>query len=101
MQSTLQTNAFAESWVATVKRECLDHFVCFSLGHLNHIAQRYVGFYNEDRPHQGVGNRPLRARPTLTLGPADPSTVHCRQYLGGLLKSYTAYPVDSASYNIL
>ena len=81
-------NAFAESWVATVKRECLDHFVCFSLGHLDHIAQRYVAFYNEDRPHQGVGNRPLSTGPTLATGSAGPSAVRCRPYLGGLLKTY-------------
>ena len=34
-------NTYAESWVATVKRECLNYFVCFSLGHLDHIAYEY------------------------------------------------------------
>lgn len=24
-------NAFAESWIGSFKRECLDHFACFSL----------------------------------------------------------------------
>lgn len=27
-------NAFAESWIGSFKRECLDHFACFSLGTL-------------------------------------------------------------------
>jgi len=44
---------------ATVKRECLNYFVCFSLAHLNHIAQEYIRYYDQDQPHQGVGNRPL------------------------------------------
>jgi putative transposase len=30
-------NAFAESWIGTLKRECLNHFYCFSLSHLDHI----------------------------------------------------------------
>lgn len=51
-------DAFAESWVATINRECLNYFVCFGLGHLDHIAPEFKRFYNQDRPHQGVGNRP-------------------------------------------
>lgn len=81
-------NAFAESWVATVKRECLDHFACFSLGHLDHIAQCYVDFYNEDRPHEGAGNRPLSEGLPPVPDPTDPPSVHCYQRLGGLLKTY-------------
>jgi putative transposase len=26
-------NAFAEAWIGALKRECLNHFLCFSLGH--------------------------------------------------------------------
>jgi len=52
-------NAFAESWIGSLKRECLDHFVCFSRGHLDHILREYVRFHNRHRPHQGLGNRTL------------------------------------------
>jgi hypothetical protein len=41
--------------------------------------------YNEDRPHHGVGNRPLRA-PEVEVRPA--LNVDCRERLGGLLRSY-------------
>jgi hypothetical protein len=27
-----QTNAFSEAWIGALKRECLAHFLCFSLG---------------------------------------------------------------------
>ena len=37
-------NAFAESWIATVKRECLDYFACFSLRHADHIVQPFTTF---------------------------------------------------------
>lgn len=50
-------NAFAESWIATLKRECLKYFVCFSLRHADHLVQKFVDFYNEHRPHQGLDNR--------------------------------------------
>ena len=53
-------NAFAESWVGTIKRECLNYFFCFSLKHVDHIVQSYACFYNELRPHQSKGNRVLR-----------------------------------------
>ncbi|MEM6550780.1 MAG: integrase core domain-containing protein [Planctomycetota bacterium] len=52
-------NAYAESWIATVRRECLDHFACFSLGHVDHLVQVFAGYYNRHRPHQGLGNRVL------------------------------------------
>ena len=37
-------NAYAESWIGTLKRECLNHFLCFSLRHLDFIVQTYVGY---------------------------------------------------------
>jgi putative transposase len=86
-------NAFAESWVGSVKRECLNHFICFGRGHLNYILQQYASYYNNHRPHQGVGNR------TLTFDPEEPSLdrsppvdnggrIRCQRFLGGLLRHY-------------
>lgn len=45
-------NAFAEAWVASAKRACLNYFWCFSLRHLKHIVHCYTRYYNEQRPHQ-------------------------------------------------
>ena len=87
-------NAFAEAWVASVKRECLNYFWCFSLRHLEHIVHRYVGYYNEHRPHQRLGNRVLRfphePPPRLRSQPNDRPVgrIGCRSELGGLLKHY-------------
>jgi putative transposase len=86
-------NAFAESWIGTLKRECLNHFLCFSLGHLDHITREFVRFYNEHRPHQSLGNRtlPEAARPPARESAAEicrPGRVRCRQFLGGLLRHY-------------
>ncbi|MEM9916041.1 MAG: integrase core domain-containing protein [Planctomycetota bacterium] len=85
-------NAYAESWIATVKRECLDHFAWFSLYHTDYLAQTFIGYYNRDRPHQGLGNRVVSQlnTPVLKLAQEDrsPDSVGCRSELGGLLKSY-------------
>lgn len=87
-------NAFAESWVGSVKRECLDHFVRFSHEHLNHILAEFVRFYNSHRPHQGLGNRTLLAAATkpLIAPPSRPlpnvGRIRCQRTLGGLLRHY-------------
>jgi putative transposase len=85
-------NAFAESWIATVRRECLKHFLCFSLRHADHLVQTFVGYYNECRPHQGVGNRSLNHQANSHLeeaGRTQPiGQIGCLSELGGLLKHY-------------
>jgi len=84
-------NSFAETWVGNLKRECLDYFICFSLGHLDHIASSFTVFYNQHRPHQGLGNKTL---PTASEGHDPPivagevGRVRCQRFLGGLLRHY-------------
>ena len=84
--------AFAESWIAGVKRECLDYFACFSLRHADYLVQAYVDFCNAHRPHLGLGNRPIvsMGKPLLRLAQTsiDPGSVGCLSELGGLLKNY-------------
>ena len=83
-------NAFAESWIATVRRECLNHFACFSLQHVDHIVQTFVDYYNEHRPHQGIGNLTLEQTGSLEeVGRLEPiGRIGCRSKLGGLIKHY-------------
>ena len=83
-------NCFIEPWIGSLKRECLNAFLCFALAHLDHIVQTYGLYHNEFRPHQGLGNRPLRLgkeQPVDSEGPGA-QDVACRQWLGGLLKHY-------------
>jgi transposase InsO family protein len=51
-------NAYAERFVRSVRRECLDYFVIFSQGQLNRIMQNYIEYYNNFRPHQGLKGIP-------------------------------------------
>jgi len=84
-------NSFAESWIGSLKRECLNALWCFSLRQVDFVVQTYVTYHNTMRPHQSLGNVPLdqaghpQAEPT-TVGQIGP--VHRRELLGGLLSHY-------------
>jgi putative transposase len=81
-------NAHAERWVLSVKSECLDHFIVFGETHLHYLIDEYVDYYNECRPHQGIGNELLTGilSPPITDPPA--AGIVCDERLGGLLKHY-------------
>ena len=82
-------NAFAERWVLSFRRECLDHFIVFGEEHMRHIAEKYVAYYNEVRPHQSLNNEPLKPRPQPPPdGDFEASQLRCQTWLGGLLKRY-------------
>ncbi len=64
-------NGVAERWVATLRRELLDHVVVFNEKHLRRLVLDYVAYYNEDRCHLSVEKdapvtRPVMARPSAT-----------------------------------
>jgi len=79
-------NAFAERWVQSFSNECLNHFVIFGEGHMRHLAQSYVDYYNEKRPHQSKDNRPLGTPEDFK--PPTTGAIKCHEFLGGLLKHY-------------
>ncbi len=88
-------NAYAERYVLSCKRECLNHLLIFGLNRLQHVVDSYTSYFNEHRPHQGIGNR-IPAEYNLTekrqVG-SMPLNIVARDvvrkdFLGGLLKSY-------------
>ena len=81
-----KANAFVESFIGTLKRECLNHFMCFSEDQLDYIVRTWVKHYNTERPHRGAGidnnvlNPSFRAQ---TQG-----IIRRKQQLGGIITSY-------------
>jgi len=49
-----KANAFAERWVKTARRECLDHLLVLGRRHLERILQEFATHYNAGRPHRGL-----------------------------------------------
>ena len=84
-------NAFAERWVQTVRRECLDWVLIWGRRHLERVLDEYVRHYNNERPHRG-----LELRPPSSIGTGSaPSSVVAvaagvrrRDRLGGLVHEY-------------
>jgi transposase InsO family protein len=78
-------NAFAERFVGSIRRECLDHIIPLGERHLRLIVREYVEHYNRERNHQGLGNRLIDPKPMATN---DNGPIRNRQRLGGLLNFY-------------
>ena len=76
-------NPYAEGWVGTIKRECLDHFVVFGERHFKYLVKEYVKYYNTVRPHSGLDNMPIDYRTRKTTG-----KIKCTSRLGGVLRHY-------------
>ena len=83
--------AHIERLMGTLKRECLNHFVFASEGHLRRTAKKFVGYYNAGRPHQGIRGIPDHGpgwRPVRDGPPTDSSTLIADPVLGGLHHDY-------------
>jgi putative transposase len=50
-----QANAFAERWVGTVRRDCVDWLLIASRRQLERVLRVYVDHYNTHRPHRARG----------------------------------------------
>jgi putative transposase len=83
-----RANAFAERFVRTVRRECLDHVLIYGRRHLERVLQTYVAHYPDERPHRGL----RLAVPAGTRAPQVQGTprtpVERRDVLGGLIHEY-------------
>ena len=86
-----KANAFAERWVGTVRRDCLDWILIVSRRQLEQVLRVYVDHYNSHRPHRALGLTPPSPERRLRLvSPLPPDHIHRRDRLGGLIHEYAA-----------
>ena len=82
-------NAYAERWVGTLRRECLDRILIVNRRHLERVLRLYTTHYNQHRPHRSLSLQPpdqllaVRMRPPAIH-------IHKREILGGLINEYKA-----------
>jgi putative transposase len=83
-----KANAFAERFVGTLRRECLDRMLILGRGHLESVLHAYIEHYNGHRPHRALEMQPPAPRhPPAPLGDR-PKGVLKRDVLGGLIYEY-------------
>ncbi|HEV7566874.1 MAG TPA: integrase core domain-containing protein [Microbacteriaceae bacterium] len=76
-------NAYAERFVQTVRRQCLDWLMIGTENHLRRVLVDFLDHYHHERPHRGLGLRPPDPLPRADRGP-----VERRDRLDGLLHEY-------------
>ncbi len=88
-----KANAFCERLLGSVRRECLDHVLIFGERHLQQVIKEYVRYFNEARPHQGIGQavpvpQTVRLQEPSTPPLVDRGKVISFPVLGGLHHDY-------------
>lgn len=87
-----KANAFAERWVRTVREECLDHLLIISEWHLRRVLTEYVTYYNQRRPHQGIGQQMPMPMPVPSALQQERvrtrGDIHRQDVIGGIIHDY-------------
>jgi putative transposase len=82
-------NAYAERWIRTARAECVDWLLIVGRRRLEQVLRVYVHHYNTHRPHRALQLQPPDPAVGLPLaGKGQPTRVHRRDLLGGLLHEY-------------
>jgi putative transposase len=57
-------NGFAERWIASLRRDCLDHVIAINERQLRRGIRSYVDYSHADRTHPGLEKDAPEKRPT-------------------------------------
>ena len=83
-----RTNAIAERWIASARRECLDRLLITEERHLRLVLGEYADHYDTHRPHRTLQQCPPAGRPHPPA-PSASAWVLRRDRLGGLIREYS------------
>jgi putative transposase len=81
-----RANSFAERYVGTLRRECLDYLLIYGEQHLRRILTEYSRHYNGHRPHQSREQRPPLHEPGQAVDMT--ARIKRRQVVRGLINEY-------------
>jgi len=73
--------------MGSLRRECLDHMLILDGRYRQLVVQEYAAYYDQERPHQGIGQS---IPEQYALSESNPSSGHIvmRAILGGLHHNY-------------
>ncbi|HEY8201431.1 MAG TPA: integrase core domain-containing protein [Actinomycetota bacterium] len=83
-----RANAYAERFVGTCRRECLDRLLIVHRRHLERVLREFVEHYNQHRPHRSLRQRSPLPRASPACVPRLGLRVRRRDRLGGLIHEY-------------
>jgi putative transposase len=83
-----RANAICERFMRSVRQECLDHLLILQEKQLLRVLKAYVAYFNQARPHQGIGQQiPERLRSVPSSRDAG-NQVIAHPVMGGLHHDY-------------
>lgn len=80
-------NGVAERWVASCRRDLLDHVIVLNEAHLRRLGRDYLHYYPKDRTHNGLDKETPAGRP-IEPKKTDQSVVVAVPRVGGLHHRY-------------
>jgi len=83
-----RANAVTERFLHSVRRECLDHVLLLGEAHLRRVLCEYIAYFNQARPHQGLGQRVPESGVASGLARHDANNIVGIPVLGGLHHTY-------------
>jgi putative transposase len=81
-----RANSFAERYLGTLRRECLDHVLIYSERHLRSVLAGYARHYNAHRPHRARQQRPPLHQPGQAIDAT--ARIERRHAVAGLISEY-------------
>jgi transposase InsO family protein len=78
-------NGYAERFIGSLRRECLDHMIAIDERQLLRIVRSYVAYYNKARTHLALGKDPPEPRAVQS---ADAGEIVAVPEVGGLHHRY-------------
>jgi len=87
-----RANGICERFIGSLRRECLDHILFHDGRHVQRVVREYIAYFNQERPHQGIGQR-IPEQSDLPNSKPTSGRIVSKAILGGLHHSYarTAY----------
>jgi putative transposase len=82
-----RANAYAERFVGTLRRECLDHLLIYGERHLRRVLAEYERHYNDHRSHQSRDQIPPLHEPGRVIDVTAP--IRRRKAVAGLINQYS------------